>query len=797
MRTALDRHGGVEVDTQGDGFFVAFSSARGAVAAAEEIQRAMASSPARVRIGLHTGEASLGGDGYVGMDVHRAARICAAAHGGQVLLSQSTLDLVDVPTRSIGEHRLKDLTAPQRLHQLVAAGLPDEFPPPRTLDAVVTNLPVQPTPLVGRERELRDARALLERGDVRLLTLTGPAGAGKTRLALQLAADAADQFGDGVFLVDLSVLRDPALVVPTIAQTVGAREIAGRAVWDALADYLTEKRMLLVVDNVEQVVESAPDVGRLLAACRGLEVVATSREPLRLAGEQEFPVPPLPGAEAVELFVERARAARPGFELDGNRAAVTEICARLDGLPLAIELAAARVKLLAPPKLLERLERRLPLLTAGTRDAPARQRTLSAAIDWSFGLLDPAEQELFARLSVFSGGFTLEASEAVCAATIDGLASLVDKSLLAERATETGEHRFAMLETVREYAHGQLEVRAEVEDLGSRHAEYFLELAAEAEAADREGAPDPERRVAELWEELDNLRAAIAWLRAAGEIENELRLATSAYWVLWRRTEAELHSWLHSALERADGVEPGIRAAALGAAALSAHHAGDVARGREYAEDSLALARELGDDRLIEFALRVLSFEEPDLEKRRRLLQECQRLLENLGDDHGLAWVKVLFAWTEARAKDYEAARPFYEEGIALFRKLGMRWEATNAEIQLAALLLFEHRRREASQLATRCLRTMVELRSPASVAETLEVLAGAKLEADPGLAVRLLGAASSIREEVGQAPDEIQLDVVRITERAAREQLGDEFEREWEAGRARTLEQAVVLALE
>src|SRR4051812_31908813 len=380
VREALASRGGVEVDTQGDAFFAAFASARDAVAAAAEIQRGLADSATRVRIGLHTGEAELRSERYVGIDVHRAARICSAAHGGQVLMSQSTRDLVQTDTRDLGEHRLEDLLAPQRLYQLVIAGLPAEFAPPQTLERWRTNLPVQATPLVGRERELAEARALLGRAGGRLLTLTGPGGTGKTRLALQLAAEALDVFEDGVFFADLSALREAELVLPAVAQVVGLRDAPGAPVAERLGEFLAAKRTLLVLDSVEQVVDSAPEVGRLLAACAGLEVVATSRAPLRLSGEQEYPVPPLGEDEAVELFAERARAVKPGFELDGDRPVVAEICARLDGLPLAVELAAARVKLLPPAKLLERLGQRLTLLTGGARDTPERHQTLRATI---------------------------------------------------------------------------------------------------------------------------------------------------------------------------------------------------------------------------------------------------------------------------------------------------------------------------------------------------------------------------------------------------------------------------------
>ncbi len=385
----------------------------------------------RVRIGIHTGEPVVTDEGYVGADVHRAARIMGAGHGGQVLLSETTRQLLDAEAklRDLGDHRLKDLTAPQRLYQLGDA----DFPPLKTLYR--TNLPIQPNPLVGRERELEEAGELVR--EHRLVTLTGPGGSGKTRLALQLAAEAVEQFPDGVFWVPLQALRDPALVERAIGASVGAD--------DGLIEYVANKRLLVLVDNFEQVVEAAPTISSLLAGTPNTVVLVTSREPLHIDSEHRYPVEPLPEDDAAALFVERARAVSPSFRHAG---AVGEICRRLDGLPLAIELAAARVALLDPDELLARLDRRLSLLGSRSRDAPARQRTLRATIEWSYDLLEPNEQELFRKLAVFRGSFSLEAAEAVCDADLDDLESLVVKSLV--RRWESG--RLGMLDTIREYA---------------------------------------------------------------------------------------------------------------------------------------------------------------------------------------------------------------------------------------------------------------------------------------------------------------------------------------------------------
>jgi class 3 adenylate cyclase len=402
VRKGFTAHDGIEVDVQGDGFLVAFERADEAVAAAIEIQRALADlERIRVRSGIHTGQPRAGGAGYVGLDVHRASRICGAAHGGQILISQTTRDLVEAEVRDLGEHRLKDLGHPQRIYQVLAPGLETDFPPPRTLENRLTNLPAQPTPLIGREEELSATTELMGRPDVRLVTLTGTGGSGKTRLALQTAAELVDDFPGGVFFVALEAVGDPALVLPTIAQTLGVNETGAQTLTGALIDFLGDRRALLLLDNFEQLLEAGPSLLQLMAPSQ-VKLLVTSRAPLRLSGEHEYQVPSLalpdllslPGTEAlsqydsVALFIERAQAVRGDFAVtDENAPAIAEICTRLDGLPLAIELAAARVRLLTPQAMLDRLGQRLTLLTSGPRDLPSRQPTLRGAIDWSYELL--------------------------------------------------------------------------------------------------------------------------------------------------------------------------------------------------------------------------------------------------------------------------------------------------------------------------------------------------------------------------------------------------------------------------
>jgi predicted ATPase/class 3 adenylate cyclase len=461
VRDAIAANGGVEVSTEGDSFFAAFGDASGAVAAAVAAQRGLADAQwppgarLRARMGLHTGAGTLGADNYLGLDVHLAARVAAAAHGGQIVLSDATRRLVEdrLPAgarlRDLGEHRLKDIEASQRLADVVVEGLPDAFPPPRTLDARPNNLPAQLTSFVGRRHEIDELRRLLAR--TRLLTLTGAGGSGKTRLAVQLAAEVLADYPDGAFFVDLSAVTDPALVASAVARALGVVEAPGRPILEVLKASVAASELLLVIDNFEQVIGAAPAVAQLLAAGPRVKVIVTSRIVLSLPGEQEYEVAPLNPpdlsrasdlealrrSEAVQLFAERARAVRPQFEVtSGNATAVAEITARLDGLPLAIELAATRTKLLSPEQMLPRLQQRLSAITSTSRTVPQRQRTLRDAIAWSHDLLDPAEQRLFARLAAFTGGWTLEAAEFVCRPAevgldaLDGLASLVDKSLI-------------------------------------------------------------------------------------------------------------------------------------------------------------------------------------------------------------------------------------------------------------------------------------------------------------------------------------------------------------------------------
>jgi predicted ATPase len=523
VRDACGRRHGVEVDAQGDGMFFAFRTAPAALDAARELTGELASGAIRVRVGVHTGTPLLVEEGYVGADVHRAARIAAAGYGGQVLVSEATAALVDASLQPLGEHRLRDLLEPLLLFQLGAG----DFPALASLGA--TNLPVQLTPFVGREGELAEALELLRDPRVRLLTLTGAGGSGKTRLALQVAAESTGEYPDGIYWVPLQALRDPELVGPTIAQAVGATH--------DLALHLASKNTLLLLDNFEHVIGAAHQLGEICVRTPNVTLLVTSREPLHLAAEHEYPVPPLREPEAVALFEERARAVKPDFV---EEHLVLEICQRLDCLPLALELAAARVKALSTEDLLRRLDKRLPLLTGGPRDAPERQRTLRATIAWSYELLTPDARRLLADLAIFAGGCTLEAAEEVCETDVDTIAELVDKSLLRREG-----QRYFMLETIREFALERLEEGNGLEELRRRHAEYYLSLT--RSVGDLIRSPRAAALLDQLERDHDNLRDALSWLSGATP-DHGLRIGV---WGLAGR----LHSFGDAAFERRNLVE--------------------------------------------------------------------------------------------------------------------------------------------------------------------------------------------------------------------------------------------------
>jgi predicted ATPase/class 3 adenylate cyclase len=876
LRTAFAEHRGCEVDTQGDAFFYAFPRADYAVAGAVAAQRALAAHvwpeglPLRVRTGIHTGEPTATGEGYVGIDVHRAARVMSAGHGGQVLLTQSTRDLLPeelsdaVSLRDLGDHRLKDLTHPQRLYQLVIPGLENDFPALRTLEARPTNLPIQPTPLIGREQQVTEAVALARQEGIRLVTLTGAGGTGKTRLSLQVAAELVAVFEDGVFFVDLASITDPHLFVPTVSQTLSVRERSGESLSETLKDYLRDKKLLLILDNFEQLLDAGPAVSALLAGAPNLKALITSRAPLHLSGEHEYSVPPLavpdlntsePPAtlatyEAVQLFLERARAVKPEFELTSENApAVAEICARLDGLPLAIELGAARVRILSPQALLGRLSQRLALLKGGARDAPARQRTLRDTIEWSYGLLDASEQRLFARLSVFLGGRTIEAAEAVCdpltteldMSVFDGVASLVEKSLLRQDEGPAGQPRFLMLETIREYALDRLERSGEGELLRQRHAHYFVALAEEAEP-EILGA-DQVLWLERLEAERDNFRAALSWLLERGETELGLRLIGSLRraWVA-RGYLSETRKWLEAAFEPSAAVAPQVEAKArygLGRVALvqgdyedaipllersarlfrelreaeglvfSLADLGFIATAqgryedaRRFADESLAEAKADGNERTIAAALHSLACTRLDAgayREARGLFEQSLALRRNLGDKRNIANSLGYLGSVALLEGDYDQATALLDESLALGRDLGnlLIVSAALANESLVALAAGH-----AGRAATLCIEGLAlahGLGDKRTTVECLHALAGiAAVQGEPTRAALLSGAAESVHAAIKAPPSPAERMVSERFLPIARAAVDEEsFSDSWVQGGRMSYDATVAHALE
>jgi predicted ATPase/class 3 adenylate cyclase/DNA-binding CsgD family transcriptional regulator len=735
LRTAFHTSGGQEVDTQGDAFLVAFARATDATSAAVSIQRTLfihawpEDVVVRVRMGLHTGEPQLAAEGYVGLDVHQAARIMRAAHGGQVVLSQTTRDLVqyDLPDRvhlrDLGEHRLKDLQRPSRLFQLVIADLPADFPPLKTLDSRPNNLPVQFTRLIGREQEVAAVQHLLQRESVHLVTLTGPGGTGKTRLGVQVTAESSDLFPDGVYFVNLAPISDAEFVVPAIAQTLGIREVADQSLPERLQEELQQKQVLLLLDNFEQVVSAALQVTDLLVACPKLKVLVTSREVLHVRAEHEFAVPPLALPDpthlpelaalshyaAVALFLQRAQVVKPEFQVTAaNAPTIAEICVRLDGLPLAIELAAARVKLFPPQALLARLNQRLQVLTSGARDAPARQQSLRNTIAWSYDLLHAEEQRLFQRLSVFVGGCTMQTIKALGVALdkssgagwlLDRVASLIDKSLLQQTQQEGDEPRLVMLETIREYGLEALTASGEMDVTRHAHATYYLRLAEEAEPElALTGQLTGQRQVMwleQLEREHENLRAALQWSVEQGEagqsMEMALRLgaALEDFWVI-RGHDTEGRTFLERALAGSEGVTPAVRAKALGTVGRLALDQGDTDRGEVVCEQSLALYRELGDTAGIAlslYRLGVVAWTRNNLTVSRSLTEKALALGREMGDKGCIARSLNRLAFIADQQGEYTRGRALCEESLALYRERESKIGIVASLLELAFLL--------------------------------------------------------------------------------------------------------------
>jgi predicted ATPase/class 3 adenylate cyclase len=860
LRAAFGAHGGVEQGTEGDSFFVVFSSAREAVAAAVDAQRGLAAEPwpddgtIRVRMGLHSGEAELAGGNLVGLDINKAARIAAVAHGEQVLVSDVTRALAAAPmpsglvARELGAFRLKDLPAPEKLTQISADGLRQDFPPPRTSDTYPSNLPTQLTTFIGRDAELEHATRLLEA--TRLLTLTGPGGTGKTRLSLELAARVAGGFPDGTFFVPLEPVRDPVLVPPRIAAALGIADSAARSAMDPLVDWLRDRRVLLVLDNFEQVTDAGPIVADLLRAASGLKVIVTSRAALRVSGEQELPVPGLPtppdpsqlsstdrlqlpgGSRsvdlatlgqyaAVRLFIERAVAVRPGFAVTNENApAVAAISARLHGMPLAIELAAARIKLLSPDAILARLEHQLDVLAAGARDLPARQQTLRGAIAWSYDLLDEGGQRLLDRLSVFAGGCDLEAAEAICGPAaelgndlLDGLMALADQSLVKVEETADGEPRFRLLDTIREYAAERLEARGETGQIRERHRDWYLALA--EQASGQLSGSEQRRWLDRLELEHDDIRAVLDRAVAAPDPAVAVRLG----FVMWRFWQK--HGHLAEARRRLDQMaaadwsrdDPRLRARLLEALGGVCWWQGEIeAMGRHYLQ-ALELWESIGDEAELANAHYNVSFtytlvrdpstspEEGDPDQLGlRHLTRARELFHKVGNTGGEAnAVWGLGNYHYFRNHPGQGIAEF-REALEMFRQVQDRTMEAWALHMLGTALLRVGETAEAKRHVAHAVRHFHGAGDSAGLTLTFDDLSAvAVAEGDLERAARLRGAARNLATEtgarLGSLIDEAFEEEIRPN---VRKHLSDaEVERLGAEGAALPLDEAVAYALE
>jgi len=786
MRAACARFDGIEVDTQGDAFFFAFPTAPGAVEAAQAIGERLVSGPIRVRMGLHTGTPLVTDEGYVGSDVHRAARIAAAGHGGQVLASASTAALVDLELRDLGEHRFKDLVAPERVFQVDRG----DHPALRSLRNVW--LPVPATPFLGREPELEKVSEYLARDEIRMLTLTGPGGTGKTRLALQAAAKASDHYPDGIWWVPLAPLRDSSLLHSAVAQALEVQEQPGRELEETLTTELAGKRALILLDNAEHLLPGVAAAIAPLVAANGPTLLVTSRERLQLQGEQLYPVPTLAEQDGIDLFLARARALEPAFETNGL---VRELCSRLDNLPLALELAAARTLLFSPAQLLERLSQRLDLLK-GSRDADPRQQTLRATIEWSYELLTPDEQRLLRCLSVFSGGCTYDAAEEVCGADPDTLQSLLDKSLLRRRDSSFGS-RYWMLETIWEYAAQRLEDAGDASALRRRQAEWCCGLA-ERLVPLLGQAPVVGGNIqvgfARLHDERDNVHTALAWAWSNGQDELGLRLGVlySRCWIE-RGSFYDAVAWLEVAAPKIAHASPDLQLQALKVAGFTAFHVlTDTEQADRHWARAEAIAEQLGDSEeigWIEGRRAAVIWERGDLDV--ALAQAEQGLKRSRARGSRFAEAQWLHGLGEV-LRDlgrFEEGERALDEADLIYRDLGGQELFIAANIHSLGDLALD--RGDLIAAADFYRRSLAELpgQSPTTLAVCLAGIASVLAEREQDeTAATIWGAVCAAEELLGFRM--IAAERRRYESRLARL----EGTPAWDAGKDLTLEQAVAL---
>ena len=882
MRAAMARHdalieqavannGGMLVRPRGEGDsrFAVFETAAGAVRAAADIQRALASKLAefpfavRVRSGLHTGTADWRDGDYYGSAVNRCARIRGLAHGGQTLLSQATAELTRdaLPPAfrlvELGTHRLKGLNRPESLFQLWLPDSLNEFPPLASAESAPNNLPVPPTAIIGRRREVADITALVADESVRLVTLTGPGGTGKTRLSLELGHALLEQFPDGVFFVDLAPITDPALVPTTVAHTLGLREGGGRPPFDSLKEYLATRQLLLILDNLEQVIAAAPFVGNLMAVAPTLKVLATSRIPLNLRGEREYPLSTLPVPptgvdrtpsqlleyESVRLFTQQAQSARPAFELTPDNApAVVGICRRLDGLPLALEIAAARIRIFPPAALLTRLDQSMKLLVGGAADLPERHQTVRAAIDWSYNLLTPEEKRVFSRLSIFVGGFTFETAEAVAnwdssLDILSGIEMLVRNSLVRQVDWPDDEPRFDMLLTIRDYAQEKLAESGELPAAGFAHASYFSTFAEQAmqHIMSREAM----RWLARTEADHDNYRAAMAWsLEVPGAAGLAARVASFLSWFWFRHSHFhEGREWTERIVRATKGEESEAAAMAHAAAAVMANWNGDLSVALDYISFATRLADAIGDEMnqapchffygvillnqgkhqpayrylssaaelfnqlqwrwlqttsLVHQSNAALGLGQP--EQALRMLDAAYPAIRQMGDQYQISWCLQNYGEI-ARAKgEYARARAYYQEAETWAREAEAPAEDARFNHNFGYLALHEDHLDVAESLFRRSLdmfRVMVMKRGICECLAGLAAVAASRGGSD--WATPLLAAAETQLNSYGAswwAADQVEVERTRGRLRAA---LGDgEFDRLWRQGQDMSLEEAL-----
>jgi predicted ATPase/class 3 adenylate cyclase len=819
IRRSVEERGGTLVRTEGDATFAVFPEARAAMAAAIDAQRALGAREGqdgvdvRVRMGLHSGEAYLAGDDYGGFEVNRAARIAAAGHGGQILISDTTRALIadaladGVELRDLGAHALRDVPRPERLFQLDVPGLRQDFPALRTATPGVGDLPDRLTSFIGRDEDVEAVAGLL--AENRLVTLTGPGGIGKTSLAVETARLAADRFADGAWFVALADVEDPATVRSVIARTVGLFDGPGRPAAEALAPYLKDRSMLLVLDNFEHVLEASGDVGDILGASPRSRVLVTTRAPLRIPGEQEYPLDAL-GDACARLFIERARAVRPGWEPGSDGAVVDEVCTLVDRLPLGVELAAARVAHIPLTAVRDRLAAHLPLPGSGPRNVPDRQRTLAGAIAWSHELLPPETRRVMHDLAVFDGSFDLEQAQAVVEVSagvdvLDELVGLVDQSLIqrdAPDATGAGV-RFRMLETIRVFALERLGAERREEDARKRHAIAYLDLAEQASA--NLPGPDSPRWLDRLTVDYPNLRAALRWSIDTGEVELAQRLV-AGMWRFWqqdgRLEEATELAEMALRMPGSDASTPSRMAAVTAAGGIAYWHgrADDAAK---YYTEELRLARELGDVAAEADAAWNLSFYKvigDDIEAAQELFDRAQRLFDEIGDERGAA--RVAWSAITVQAGDHPNPESIGELFAQLerFERLGDTWYSCQTMMSIAWVYLAAGDMPESSRWFIRALTTGHSLRdvTGTTIAIPLSALMAVFAERHEDAAA-LLGAHEHFQELYGvKAPiGLLQLLGIKDPHVFARAAIGDEaYEAAVARGRQMTLDQAVALTV-